>query len=89
MNIAKYTIQAINDLLVVITDDLDEDSPSVTNSAGAVIQDLNSKVGGLGSRRVYYRDSIKRYDELRHENGCFVGFAPCKPAQQDFLNSLG
>lgn len=89
MNIAKYTIQAINDLHVVITDDLDERSPSVTNSAGAVIEDLNSKVGGLGSRRVYYRDTIKRYDEICHENGRFVGFGPCKPAQQEFFSNFG
>lgn len=88
MRMAKYTIQAINDLHVIITDDLDETLPTVTNSAASVIGDLNSKVGGLGTRRVFYRDSIRRYDELKHEGGCFTGFAACGPSQQEFLKTI-
>lgn len=87
MQKAKYSIQAINDLHVIITDDLTPDSPSVTNSAAWVIEDLSSKVGGLGIRRVFYRDTISRYDELKHQNGRFVGFAPCSASQQEFLKS--
>jgi hypothetical protein len=84
---ANYSIQAVTDLYVIIIDDLHDDLPSLTNSAGAVVTDLNLKVGGLGSRKIYYRDSIMRYDEIKHLNGKFVGFAPCKPAQQEFLRN--
>lgn len=58
MRMAKYSIKVANDMMVIVIDDDEEGSPSLTNSADAVIQDLNSKVGGLGSRRVYYRDSV-------------------------------
>ncbi|HBO7922127.1 hypothetical protein PSOLE_38540 [Pseudomonas oleovorans subsp. oleovorans] len=88
MRIARYTIHAVNDLHVIITDDLDEDMPSVTNSAAGVIEDLNGKLGGLGRRRVFYRDSVNRFDELRHENGIFTGFAPASPSQQEAFRDL-
>lgn len=88
MRIARYTIHAVNDLHVIITDDLDEDMPSVTNSAAGVIEDLNGKLGGLGRRRVFYRDSVNRFDELRHENGAFTGFAPASPSQQEAFRDL-
>ena len=88
MRIARYTIHAVNDLHVIITDDLDEDMPSVTNSAAGVIEDLNGKLGGLGRRRVFYRDSVNRFDELRHENGTFTCFAPASPSQQEAFRDL-
>ncbi len=88
MRIARYTIHAVNDLHVVITDDLADDAPSVTNSAASVIEDLNSRLGGLGRRRVFYRDSVMRFDELRHENGVFLGFAPASPSQQEAFRDL-
>lgn len=84
---ASYTIQAINDLHVIILDDLDETLPTVTNSADNVIADIHAKVGGLGSRRVFYRDSSMRYDELMHDDGRFFGFAACGPNQQEFLKT--
>lgn len=88
MTMASYSIQAETDLLVVIRDDQVITLPSLTNSASAVIADLNSKIGGLGKRRVFYRDSAMRYDELTHDNGVFTGFAACRPAQQEFLRDL-
>jgi len=88
MRLARYTIHAVNDLFIVITDDLDQDSPSVTNSAARVIEDLNSRLGGLGHRRVFYRDSVMRFDELRHDNGVFIGFAPGSPSQQEAFREL-
>jgi hypothetical protein len=88
MHIAKYTIQSMNDLHVIITDDQDESLPTVTNSASGVIEDLHSKLGGIGNRRVFYRDSCMRYDELRHSGGRFTGFAACGPGQQDFLKTV-
>ena len=86
MRMAKYSIKAVNDLMVIIFDD--KSTPSVSESADAVIQDLNTKVGGLGLRRVYYRDSVGRFDELRHSNGVFTGFAACKPSQQEAFKQM-
>jgi hypothetical protein len=83
MTIAQYTIHIQNDLYVLITDDLAIERPSVTISASAVITDLNTKVGGLGKRRVFYRDSVMRFDELQHKDGEFTKFAPVSPCQQE------
>ncbi|MBJ2214044.1 hypothetical protein JFT64_18545 [Pseudomonas carnis] len=87
MPIASYTITAQNDMYVVIIDNDDPERPSVTNSAAAVISDLNVKFGGLGTRRVFYRDTIRRYDELKHQGGVFTGFVACSAAQQEFLQT--
>lgn len=86
MRMAKYSIKAVNDLMVIIYDD--KCSPSVSESADAVIKDLNTQVGGLGLRRVYYRDSVGRFDELSHSNGVFTGFAACKPSQQESFKQM-
>jgi len=88
MAMADYTIIAVNDLHVVIVDNDSGNRPSVTNSATSVIEDLASKLGGLGNRRVFYRDSIRRFDELKHSSGAFTGFSPCSASQQAFLQSL-
>lgn len=88
MRMAKYTIKVINDLMVIVLDDDEEGYPSVTNSADAVVKDLNSQVGGLGSRRVFYRDSVGRFDELCHANGVFTSFAACKPSQQEAFREM-
>lgn len=83
MRMAQYTIMAVNDLMVIIEDDLVEDLPSLTNSAESVLKDLDAKIEGLGSRRVFYRDSVGRFDEIRHARGSFIDFVACSPSQQD------
>lgn len=88
MRMASYTIKAVNDMMVIVIDDDEDGLPSLTNSADAVIKDLDSKVGGLGSRRVYYRDSVGRFDELCHSSGTFTAFAACKPSQQEAFKAM-
>lgn len=89
MRIADYSIIAANDLHVVIVDNDGPLSPSVTNSASEVIADLDAKLlGGLRQRRVFYRDTAARFDELCHEAGVFKRFAPCSAGQQQFLQEL-
>jgi hypothetical protein len=88
MHLADYSIVISNDLHVIITDNDSGSRPSVTNSASAVIADLDSKLGGLRSRRVFYRDTARRFDELLHQAGVFTGFAPCCASQQAFLQRL-
>lgn len=88
MRMAKYTIKVLNDLMVIIFDDDEEGHPSVTDSAEAVINDLDAQVGGLGSRRVFYRDLVGRFDELCHTNGAFTSVAACKPSQQESFREM-
>ena len=78
---AIFKIATVTDTLVLI---LDQDGPrSVTNDAQGVIDRLAAELGGLGLRRIFYRDTMGRFDELKVEDGRFVGFAPCSPHQQE------
>lgn len=46
---------------------------SVTNGAETVVSEVHAKFPG---RRILYRDTMGRWDELVHENGVFTKFAP-------------
>ena len=57
--------------------------------ADRVVNDLNTKLNsGIGNRKIFYRDSIGRFDELAVKNGSFDGFRPCSKHQQEFLAEL-
>jgi len=72
----------------VLIEDLDS-GRSVTNEAATVVSTLSEHLdGGLRERRLYYRDTMGRYDELKHSDGQFVRFAPCSQQQQGFLSGL-
>ncbi len=86
--IAKYSLLLVNDLQVVIIDDDEPGRRSVTNSATEVLAELDERLNGLGSRRVFYRDTIGRFDEMLHENGRFVRIAPITVTQQEFFRSI-
>lgn len=76
-----FKIATFTDTLVLI---LDQDgSRSVTNDAQGVIDRLAVELGGLGLRRVFYRDTMGRFDELKVDQGRFIGFALCSPHQQE------
>ena len=49
---------------------------------------VDELVGGIGKRRLVYRDTIGRYDEILVDNGVFRGFKACSISQQDFLRAL-
>lgn len=88
MSQADFTIVTTNDLLVVITDD-DKGNVSVTNDAANVVKRVDADVGGLGQRRLYYKDSAGDIDELAHQEGRFTGFKPCTPSQREHLERIG
>lgn len=46
---------------------------SVTNDAEAVVAYVNAWHPG---KRIIYRDTMGQWDELKHTNGRFDGFAP-------------
>ena len=53
--------------------DLDRGARSVTNDADRVVAKLHAEYPDY---RIVYRDSMGRWDELRHEHGRFTAFAP-------------
>ncbi|MDM5069995.1 hypothetical protein OB952_21935 [Aeromonas salmonicida] len=61
---------------------------TITNSAEQVVRTVDELVGGIGKRRLVYRDTIGRYDEILVDNGVFRGFKACSISQQDFLRAL-
>lgn len=80
-------IQKLTDSFVLIVDP--DQGRSMTNAAAEICRDLDSSIeGGLAKRRIYYRDTMGRFDEMRHEQGEFKGFAPCSDHQQEFLAKL-
>lgn len=84
---AQYALRKITDSFVLIVD-LDK-GRTVTNDAPNVVIRLQREVhGGLGKRKVYYRDTCGRFDELRHDSGIFESIAPCSDAQQKFFSKL-
>ena len=85
---ADFEIIAQCDTCLILVD-LDAGGRSLTNDAHRVIHELNHSLpGGIGSRKVYYRDSMSRYDQLIVKNGEFKRFAPCSADQQLFLAKL-
>lgn len=80
-------IHAINDQFILISD-TDKMGVSITNSAEAVVRHIDRYLDGIGKRRIIYRDSMGRFDELRHTQGQFDGFAPCSSQQQVFFAEI-
>ena len=70
---SKFAIEKATDkyLYIIDTGVLHK---SVTNDAGAVLSYL-SENHELGNRRLIYRDSHGRIDEIVHDSGTFKGFA--------------
>ncbi len=84
---AKFEVVSDNDTFVLIID-LDQ-GKTITNDAHAVIEKLSSmSKHGLGNRKVYYRDTCGRFDELEHSDSRFTRILPCKESQQQFLREL-
>lgn len=65
-----YVFGFTDDRVFVIDNDV---GMSLTNDAENVIKELNMI---YGDRRVIYRDTCGRWDEMVHSRGKFVEFAP-------------
>lgn len=77
---AKFDVKISGDVLLVV-DLYNPGSPSmtVTNDAEAVTEYVLAHFGS--KRRILYRDTEGRWDELKHDGQKFTGFAPI--AQSD------
>lgn len=69
---ADYDVVKVAEDMVWIVD-LDRGNRSVTNDAERVVAELAKQ---YGERRIIYRDSMGRWDELVHEAGRFTGYRP-------------
>ena len=89
-NHAKFEIVKISDTFILLFDQ-NAGGRSMTNDATWVIDRLRQTVpDGIGKRRVYYRDTMDRYDEMiLDDQGRFLRFSPCTQDQQKFFKGLG
>ena len=77
---AAYTWWEDADEVLVV--DLDQ-GRSVTTDAGGVVDDLGAAGVDFSGKRVLYRDTMGRWDELVVAGGRFVAFAPGSPRDQE------
>lgn len=82
---ASYSLLSISDTHIIIADN--DESISITNNAESVVKELASNQG-IRHKKIYYRDTDGRFDELVTHDDVFVGFKPCSPGQQDSLSRL-
>lgn len=71
MSHADYRYVKVMPDMVWIEDVGHDVRPSVTNDAEAVVREVHERYPG---RRIIYRDSDGRWDELCHHNGTFLQF---------------
>ena len=85
---SNFDIVFIDDISIILIG-LDT-GKSITNNAYNIIKTLDSTIlpDGIKTRRVYYRDTMGRFDQIKTFKGIFTGFAPCTLAQQEFLKKL-
>jgi len=75
MTHAEFAIEKETPEYIFIIDTGHTNKKTVTNDAENVIATL-AKNNALGDRRVFYRDSENRIDELLHTAGQFTGYRP-------------
>lgn len=78
-NRSTYVIVAVSSEKVFIVDE--DIGRSVTNDAEKVVMELYAE---FGNKRIIYRDTMGRWDELQHDHGYFTGFAPVPMPQVPF-----
>ena len=84
---SSFDIITINDVAIILID-LNK-GRSVSSDAPNVVNDLQKKIpGGIGYRRIFFRNSKGRYDQLLIKNDKFIDFAPCTNSQQKYLSML-
>jgi hypothetical protein len=85
MSKIQYQIIRITDTLVLIRD-LNQGA-SITNYPSETLNHLSQR-HSIKWKRIFYRDTIGRFDQIVHNNGIFVCFRPGSPAQQSFFDAL-
>jgi hypothetical protein len=73
---------AYEDSNIVFIVDCGKDDKTVTNDAPNVLRSLN-----CGSKRLFYRDSYGRIDEITHQDSIFTGYKAGSPDIQAELSA--
>ena len=84
---SSFTIICETDTFILIRDNDDPECASVRNAAAFTIETLAQSFD-LTNRRVLYQDTMKRFDELCHDDGKFTGFKALSQSQQQFFGAL-
>jgi len=79
-NPPNYDIVEDSDEYILIRDLGDDNCLSITKGAEIIVDELSMRLDG---RKLYYIDSEGYIDQLLHENGMFMGFAPTPIGQYD------
>lgn len=82
---ARYVVEVITDLFILIRDLDSAGCLSVTDDAGYVVRATHEGAADLSHRRLYYEDSTGLLGELRHDKGRFIGFAHISESQEHLL----
>ena len=84
MTRASFKIAIESDTHIVLID-LD-DGRSLANDIVSVVARLKNHLqGGIGGRRIYYRDTSGRFHEITLSGGYFAAIHPCTDSQQAHL----
>ena len=86
MQNTTYEVLHVSETLILIRD-LDQ-GRTITNDADAVVQNVSASLKGIGRRRLFYRDTDGRFDELVTSAEQFKGFRAGTKAQQVFFAYL-
>ncbi len=70
------------DTHVLLADACFKETSPIRECPTLVLQHVSNELGGLKRRRVFYRDSKMWFEELRHQEGQFLGFGPASQTQQ-------
>lgn len=84
---SNYSIELITDTFILIIDTDEMGSVSVTNSAAETVEMLCNQLD-IMNKKIIYRDTMNRYDELCHRDGTFTSYKALTDTQQNFYRNL-
>lgn len=80
---SSHTFKAHPEMVLLIDND-DPNCATVTNDAQNVVPDVlaSRTLRQRDTTRIVYRDTMGRFDELRHDGRRFTGYAPLSAADK-------
>ena len=87
MSRARYTIQTIDNLIVIL--DANDGAKSVTNDADNIVQDLVRLGHNVDRKVIVYRDTMGNWDQITTNSARFATFYPLKrpSAHEEMIGS--
>ena len=83
----SFEILLCNKTMVILVDR--DDGPTVTNAPNEALEWLDLQLeGGIKGRRVIYRDTANRFDEILHSKGRAKKFKSLSEESQSFYERV-